>query len=271
MFFKTISMNRIWLLGGLLILLTVACKANAAAQDKTSGSDGLAAPAWTFPKREKLVFRLKWLGIPAGEITTEIRGVEDIRGRKAYVIEVHARTIGFCSTLYKIDDRYVSYMDVEELHALRFEERRREGSYKKDAVTDFDQEEHKAYFKSLTDGSQKVIAIPPHVQDTITAAYFARTTSLQAGRPLELKVLNSEKVYDIFMTDTARTFINVPHLGRKAVYRIAPMGKFNGKQVREGRMSGYVDVDPGHVPYYIVIKAPVFTKVTAILVKKEVE
>jgi hypothetical protein len=34
-------------------------------------------------------------------------------------------------------------------------------------------------------------------------------------------------------------------------------------------MNGYVGTDPGHAPYLIVIKAPVFTRVTATLVTKE--
>ncbi|MBF0121883.1 MAG: DUF3108 domain-containing protein [Candidatus Omnitrophica bacterium] len=223
---------------------------------------------WVLPETEKLVFRMKWIGIPAGMITAEIKGIEEIRGRRAYRIEVTARTTGICRALYRIEDRYVSYLDVERLHTLRHEVHRREGGYKKDAVTDFDQERHQAHFKSLTDGSEKTFDIPPDTQDTISAAYVMRTRDLQAGGSYDVKICNSEKNYDIFFHVLGKGVLSVPGLGRREVFSVKPYGHLKGKEVRDGRLSGWISTEPGHVPYRIVIKAPVFTQVTAFLVTR---
>lgn len=224
--------------------------------------------AWGLPEAESLYFRVKWIGIPAGVITSEIKGVEEVRGRRAYRIEVTARTTGLCRTLYRIEDRYVSFLDVEKLHTLRIEVHRREGSYRKDAVTDFDQDKHVAYFKSQTDGSEKTFDVPPDVLDTISAAYVMRTRPLKAGSSHPVKICNSEKNYEVSLNVLGSGVLSVPGRGRQRVLSVKPYGRLNGKEVREGRLSGWVGEAPGHLPYRIVIKAPVFTSVSAVLVTK---
>lgn len=221
-----------------------------------------------FPEYEKLVYRAKWLGIPAGELVAEIKGLEDFRGRKAYRIEVSARTTGICSLIYRIDDHYVSYLDAEEFHTLRHEVHRREGHYKKDAVTDFDQNAHKAYFKSLTDGSEKVYDVPPNVQDTVTASYYSRFLPLGPNRIFTLRVANSEQNYALYLRVHAferRTFAGKV----REVFKFQPYARQNGRRIREGRVSGYISADSVREPLLVVIKAPVFTSIAAWLVKVE--
>ncbi|MBF0619822.1 MAG: DUF3108 domain-containing protein [Candidatus Omnitrophica bacterium] len=223
----------------------------------------LAPQARVLPLHEKLVFRVKWLGLTAGELVSEIKGIEDLNGRKAYRIEVTARTLGFTSTIYRIDDHYVSHLDVETLVTLRHEVHRREGSYKKDAVIDFDQVAHKAYFKSQTDGTSKVIDIPPETHDTVTAAYVARLLPLTPGKFFEMKVLNSEKVYDLFVAVPEKAQRAIASRPRAPYLTIKPYAKTSGQEVREGSLSGFVTDDAHRDPVLVVIKAPVFTSLVA--------
>jgi hypothetical protein len=222
----------------------------------------------SFPAHEKLVFRVKWLGITAGELVAEIQGLGKWRGRKAYRIEVKARTVGFCSKLYKISDHYVSYLDAEKFYTLRHEVHRREGHYKKDAVTDFDQKAHKAYFKSLTDGSVKTYPIPERTQDTITASYYSRFLPLEPGRRFDLRVANSEQNYDLYLQVKSRLKRTIRGLSRD-VYHFQPYARLKGKRVREGKVSGYITADKLREPVQVVIKAPIFTSLTATLILSE--
>ena len=265
------------LFAGLLLLLCSGCSASRTTQNflppqqieesvrPADGKDGV----WTLPEREKLTYRVKWIGIPAGEIVSEIKGFAEVRGRKAYVLEVTARTVGICSALYRIEDHYVSYLDVERLHILRQEVHRREGGYRKDSVTDFDQEAHKAFFRSATDGSEKTFDIPPDVQDTITASYVLRLLPLQAAHTYKIPVINSEKNYDVFVAVSEKETLAVPGHGRREVFHITPFAKLGGEAVREGRMTGFVGVEAGHTPFSVAIKAPVFTAVTAVLAAEQ--
>lgn len=214
---------------------------------------------------ERLVYKIRWLGITAGELVSEVKGIEELRGRKVYRIEVTARTVGFCSTLYRIEDSYVSYLDVEHLYSLRHEVHRREGGYKKDSAVDFDHEAGKAYFKSETDGSSKVVDIPKDVQDTVTASYMARFLPLEQGRTFSFHVYNSEKIYDLFLNIGKKHVMAVPGQGRKEAFYLVPFARFEGERVREGSASGYITDDEKRLPFLMVIKAPVFTSVTASL------
>lgn len=218
----------------------------------------------TLPEYEKLVFEVKWLGIIAGEIVAEIKGRVIWQDRPCYLIEVTARTRGFVSSIYNVDDLYRSYLDAEKYFTLRYEERRQEGSYRKDAVTDFDHAKGKAYFSNAVDGSKKVYDIPYGVQDSVTAAYAARLLPLDVGKVFEFKVCNSEKVYDLYAAITGRQ--KIVH-DRKIMdtLHLVPFAKINGSEVREGRVSGFLTDDARKVPLRVVIKAPVFTQVTATL------
>ena len=240
-----------------VIFFILCCASSAHAADR----------GWSLPEKESVVFKIKWLGITAGEITSEIKGLTELRGRKVYRIEVTARTVGLCSKLYRVEDHYVSYLDAERLYSLRHEVHRREGGYKKDAVIDFDQDKHLAYFKSATDGSEKRFAIPENTQDTVTAVYVARTFDLQPGRRFDIRVCNSEKNYTIDLAIGNKTQMHTVGNRLVDVVRLQPKAHLKNNVVRDGRLSGYVEAGPGHAPVFIVIKAPVFTRLTATRVK----
>ena len=217
------------------------------------------------PDQEKLVYHVKWLGITAGEIVAEIKGHVMWKDRPCYLIDVSARTVGFAASIYKVDDHYTSYLDAEKYYTLRHEERRHEGGFQKNAVTDFDHTAGKAYFTNATDGSHKVFDIPAGVQDTVTAAYAARLLPLEAGKVFAFKVSNSEKIYDLYATVTQRT--KIPYGGLEVnTLHLVPFASINGCEVREGRVSGFLSDDKRKIPLLVVIKAPVFTQVTATLV-----
>jgi hypothetical protein len=212
------------------------------------------------PEQERLVYRIKWMGLTAGELVCEIKGKVVWKGRLCYLIEITARSLGLVSGLYRVNDLYRSYLDVETMHTLRHEEHRHEGHYHKDAVTDFDHEAGRAYFKNAADGSEKVFDIPYGVQDNLTAAYIARLLPLAPGKMLNFKMCNSEKVYDFYLEVQRRLKYR-----SRDVLHIVPFARINGERFKEGRASGYVSDDEKRVPLLAIIKAPVFTKVTAIL------
>jgi hypothetical protein len=226
-------------------------------------------PEPKLPEYEKLTYQVRWLGLPVGTITASINGIKQIQGRDAYELEVKAKTDGFVEAIYKVDDRFVSYLDVENLYTLRHEVYRREGRYKKDAVTDFDQVNHKAHFKNFLDGSEKDFDIPPGVQDTLSAAYYFRTLSVDVGDKIEYKVCNNESNYELFGMVESKEFIRVPKLGVKEVFHIQPYAKLKGEEVKKGKASGYFSCDKERLPLMAVVQAPLFTEVSVSLYKIE--
>ena len=217
------------------------------------------------PEYENLKYTIRWLGLPVGYITASIKGIKEINGRRAYHLEVRARTNNFCSAIYKVDDKFVSYMDVENFYTLRHEVYRREGKYKKDAITDFDHTTQKAHFRNLLDKSKKEFDIPEGTQDTLSACYYFRLLPIEIGKRIEYAVCNNEKNYKLFGVAESKGIIRVPRLGKKESLYIQPYAKIDGEKVKKGRVSGYFSVDSKRTPLLAIVQAPMFTEVTAAL------
>jgi len=229
----------------------------------------IASPLSRLPEYERLEYHVKWVGVSVGSIIASIKGIEKINGRDAYLLEVVVKTNDFCSKIYKIDDRFVSYMDVENLCTLRHEVSRREGRYKKDAITDFDQVNHKAHFRNLLDKSEKNFDIPPGVQDTLSACYYFRTLQIEVKKKIEYAVCNNESNYQLFGLVESKEFIRIPKFGTRESFFMQPYAKLKGEDVKKGRVCGYFSCDEKRLPLLAVVKAPMFTEVTASLYKVE--
>ncbi|MDD5495660.1 MAG: DUF3108 domain-containing protein [Candidatus Omnitrophica bacterium] len=219
------------------------------------------------PVGEVLVYKVTWLGIPVGTAKASVKGIKKINGRDAYELEIEARTNEFCSRIYRIEDRYISYMDVNELYTLRHEVYRRDGRYRKDAVTDFDQINHKAYFQNFLDKSKKVLDIPPGVQDPVSMIYYFRMVPLKIGEMKEYNVYNNESTYQIYGVADRLGMIKVPHLGMRKVFHLQPYAKLKGEEVKRGRASAYFSCDEDRIPLIGIVKGPVFTQVVGYLEK----
>ncbi len=238
---------------------------NRKAAEKVKKEIVIEPPQPQLPEYEYLKYTVRWLGIPVGYITASIKGIKTMRNRRAYLLEVVVKTNAFCSAIYKIDDRFLSYMDVEGKYTLRHEVYRREGRYKKDAVTDFDQIAHRAHFKNFLDGSEKDFDIPPNVQDTLSASYYFRLLPVDIGARIEYAVCNNEAIYKLLGVIESKDFIKVPGLGKRAAFFMQPYAKLKKKRVKKGRASGYFSTDSKRLPLLAVVRAPILTKVTASL------
>ena len=224
-----------------------------------------AAP---FKVGEELTYEVAWMGIPVGTVVARIKGVERLDGREAYVVELDAKTNAFCSKIYPVDDTYVSYIDKERYVSLKHVVRRREGIYKKDAVTVFDYSAKKAYFHNLCDGSRKTFDIPGDVQDSLSAAYYFRTIDANVGQRVGYAVVNNEEVYNLFGLIEKKAFIKLGNVTYETFY-VEPYAVLKGERVKKGNASGYFSCDNLRIPVYGMVKAPLFTKITAVLVNKK--
>ena len=223
------------------------------------------------PDYEKLTYEVKWLGLPVGTLTTYIMEIKNFNGRDAYVLEATMKTNAFLSKIYNIEDRFVSYMDVEKLYTLRHEVYRREGDYKKDAITDFDQANHKAYFKNFIDKSERSFDIPSGVHDTLSAFYYFMLLPLKVGDRLEYYVCNNEKNYQLFGIIQQKVLIRLPKLGgeEKEAFLMQPFAKLHGEKVDKGNVNAYFSCEKRRLLLLAILEGPVFTKVTISLSKIE--
>lgn len=245
-----------------IAILSVYC-ANEA---RPSSDEGL--PSSRLPENEQLTYSIRWLGLPVASAQARINGIKNINGRDAYELIITAKTNAFCSKIYNIDDRYVSYLDAQNLYTLRHEVYRREGRYRKEAITDFDQASHKAYYTNLRDGSKKVLDVPAGVQDPVSIAYYFRTVPVKLKDRKDYSVYNNELVYELCGIVDQKTDVCVPGTGRTAAFRLQPYARLKGEAVKKGRAHAYFTPDEKRIPLILVAEGPVFTKLVGYLVKE---
>ena len=234
-----------------------------------AGDIVIEPPDTRLPLRQALTFNVQWLGISVGKITISVKGIQNVSGRDAYVLEAVFQSNAFLSSIYKIEDRYVSYMDVERLCTLRHEVYRRDGRYKKDAITEFDQEKHKAKFKNFIDNSEKEFEIPENVQDTLSACFYLMLLPLKFQDKIELPVCNNEANYQLFGLVESLAFIKTPGAGEKRAFLIQPYARLKGEKVEKGNLKAYFSCDKTRVPLLAVLQGPIFTEVSVVLTKIE--
>jgi len=233
----------------------------------------IKAPPQKLSLGEKLTYEVRWLGVSVGTIVASITPqMEQMNGHSAYKVSVVAKTNNFCSAIYKIDDKFISYIDSKTMVTLRHEVYRRDGRYKKDAITDFDQNAHAAHFTNLLDKSSKTFKIPDNAQDTLSACYYFRILEFKLADRIKYFVVNNEQNYELFGIIEDKKFITIKGLGSFESFFIQPYAKeLGGEQVKKGKVSGYFSADERRLPLLAIVEAPLFTKVTATLSKIEYE
>lgn len=220
---------------------------------------------YQLPEFEELTYDVRWIGLKAGTITATIEGIKEYEGRDVYVFRLHVTSQGWVSAIYKIDSTYLSYVEVKHMHTLYEEVNRKEGSYRKHAIVKYDQMNHKAHYKSYTDGTEKTFDIPPDAIDGLGAVYYFRTLSFTLDETIAFPVVLDEKVYEFYADILSREMIRAGHYGKREAVKVRPYGFLKGETVREGTMIGYFDPGQVKVPLYSKVKTPLFTSATATL------
>lgn len=252
-------------ISGGIFIKSAAAKEDSKVRAQDITIEGSKEP---FMVGEELTYKLTWVGMNVGTVVARIKGIEKVGARDAYVVELRAKTNAFCSMIYPVDDIFISFIDKERFVSLRHIVRRSEGRYRKDAETIFDYTAKKAYFHNRRDGSRKTFDIPGSVQDTLSAAYYFRVMDLAVGQQVSYQVVNNEQIYELFCTIGNKSFMRVGGHTYEAFY-VEPYARLQGNRVEKGKASGYFSCDRLRVPLYGIVKAPLFSKVTAILVHKK--
>ena len=88
----------------------------------------VARAAVPFSVGEELTYKASFGGIPAGTARMRVAGIEMVRGRPAYHVVF---TIDGGVPLFRVRDRYESWIDVQTLASLRHRQQISEGRYKR--------------------------------------------------------------------------------------------------------------------------------------------
>jgi len=221
-----------------------------------SGSDSVQAfqlrtvENKAFRVGERLVFDVSYGLITAGEAVMAVPAYDSIAGRKCYRVEFNVNSLPSFSWIYKVEDRYLTFVDVETIAPWRFEQHIREGSYRRDFVADFDQVNHLAVTKDSTYQTAE------YVHDIMSAFYYTRTLDFTNARPGD-----SDTLYNFYKNKSHE--LRVKFLGRQELevaagtFRtivVEPLVKEGGLFKSEGRIVVWLTDDERKIPVRVNTK-----------------
>lgn len=132
-----------------------------------------------FKPGEKLTYVVHYGWMNAGEAVVELREEPTpVMGRKVLRAVGRGKSLGAFNTFYKVDDHYESQFDAEGVFPWIFQRRVSEGGY--EFSQDYFYRQHK---REVTTQKQQTHAVPPSVQDMLSAFYYARTFDFSNARP----------------------------------------------------------------------------------------
>ena len=224
-------------------------------------------PARKFFVGEKLVYQIRYLGIPIGKAEAEIKEIQQVQGRAAYPIVVKVRSFFVIDLIYKVRDEHHSFIDVEKLHSMRYDKNIREGPHRIKSSIVYDQASHRAVLLDEKGNQKKEMPVPESVQDEVSCGYWFRTLFLQPKTSIFIPVHAHEKNWNMEVKLYDKKKIKVPDIGEFEALEVEPLMEFQGIFVKRGRIRGWISLDSRRIPLRMKVKIPVLGHVTAELVE----
>jgi hypothetical protein len=214
------------------------------------GDDFCGTNNKVFLNGERITFKVYYsvIGIFIEAGTAQFSLNKEVLDNKTYF---HAVGDGFSNPRYdwifKVRDRYESYLDTNTLRPYKFIRNVNEGGYKKFENVTFNDETRTATSKNGT------FDVPSCVQDVISAVYYARNIDYNKYKP------NDKIPFSLFIDDKVNNLF-IRYVGKEEVK--TKYGKFRAivlkpllikGDVFEGgeKMTLWVSDDPNHIPLRI--------------------
>lgn len=211
-------------------------------------------PNTAFGFGEKLTFNLGYKIVTAGQAVMSIaESPATISGRPCYDISFTVQTTASFDKVFKVRDRYKTYIDVDGLMPWRFEQTVREGKYSRDFAANIDQRTNQA---KTTEGSFKV---SPFVHDILSAFYYTRAMNLgtmKKGASFTLKNFYGKQTHDLRVKVLGKERVTVD-AGTFDCVIVEPLVKEGGLFKSEGRIIVWLTDDERKVPVKVSAKVPV--------------
>ncbi|NCT95481.1 MAG: DUF3108 domain-containing protein [Chitinophagaceae bacterium] len=173
--------------------------------------------------------------------------LEKINNRPVYHVIGKGSSNPSYDWIFKVRDRYESYIDTTNLQPLKFIRNIDEGGYKKYENITFNQEANTAV---TTEGVYKV---PNCVQDVISSIYYARNIDFNKYKPddrIPFNMFLDNENYNLYIRYLGKETIKTKY-GKFRAIKFKPL-LVKGTLFEGGeKMTVWVSDDPNHIPLRI--------------------
>ncbi len=190
---------------------------------------------------EYMKFRVRYGHIPAGIAEMEVVETLNYEGFKSFKLRSVAHSNAFVSTFYKVRDTIVSIIDYDGIYAHYFYKKLREGKYKKEQVTYFDQRKHMA----IT--GEDTVKTYAFVQDAFSALYYARVLDIEPGANIQIDNHTDRKNYPLEVIVHGLDSVEVP-AGKFDCIVVEPVMRAEGIFQAKGKIKIWLTNDRYKMP-----------------------
>jgi hypothetical protein len=157
----------------------------------------------SFKRGEVLHYKMTYGFFTIGKGKAEIhRDYYRLNNRDCFRVEIIGKTVGMVDWVADIDDQFNSYVDTASLVPHQFYRKIREGKYKRDEWTNFDQAKNKIEVKAI-DRKGRVkeplyFDAPPQVRDMLSGYLLLRTldfSKMRVGDTINVKGFFEDAFY----------------------------------------------------------------------------
>jgi len=190
---------------------------------------------------EYLEFSVNYGILPAGTAIMQVPETFDYNGHGVFKVVSTAHSNGFISTFYEVRDTVYSYIDQDGIFSHYFRKRLKEGGYRVDRETFFDQRRH------LAATGKDTIPTYSFVQDALSSLYYVRTQDIQPGRDIYIDNHTDKKNYPLKITVYGRERVQVP-AGEFDCILVEPAMRAEGIFKAKGRIKIWLTDDRYKMP-----------------------
>ena len=160
-------------LGAVLTAASVATAQPAQLRVVQAAGSTVSVASVPYAVGEELTYRATFSGIPAGTARMRVDGIELVRGRPAYHVVF---SVDGGVPLFRVHDRYESWIDVETLASLRHRQQISEGRYHR--TTSYEIYPERAEYQKQGDSVRASVSNP---LDDGSFIYAVRTAGVNVG------------------------------------------------------------------------------------------
>jgi hypothetical protein len=174
-------------------------------------------------------------------------GLEQMNGRPVYHAIGDGKTNSFFDGVFKVRDRYESYIDTASLKPLKFIRNVDEGGYKLYENVSFNEATNTA---TTTKGLFKT---PPCIQDVLSSIYYARNIDFNSYKPgdrIPFNMFLDSQTYNLYLRYMGKEVVTTRY-GKFRAIKFKPL-LIAGTMFKGGEgMTVWVSDDPCHIPLRI--------------------
>ena len=199
-----------------------------------------------FKRGENLSFRMHYGFIDAGTATLSITDEAiQIGGRRTFHVVGLGKSRGAFDWVFKVRDRYETYIDEQAIVPWLFVRRVSEGSYTCSQDYIFNH-----FSQKVNVGENKMYDIEPNMQDMVSAFYNARTMDLSGAKAGDLYSINAfvdKEVFPVKIKFIGREIIKTD-LGTFKCLKFRPIIQQGRIFKHEEDLNIWITDDKNHIP-----------------------